>query len=78
MWSPRPEEADVSNVSRPDTGTPGWVVVTVVVAGVFAAIWVLGLVMSAIGVAIKLALSVAVLAAAAWFIVNALTGSSRR
>jgi len=68
----------VSNVSRPDTGTPGWVVVTVVVAGVFAAIWVLGLVLSAIGFVIKLALSVAVLAAAAWFIVNALTGGSRR
>ena len=68
----------MSNVSRSDTGTPGWVVVTVVVAGVFAAIWVLGLVLSAIGFIIKLALSVAVLAAAAWFIVNALTGKSRR
>ncbi len=68
----------MSNVDRPDTGTPGWVVVTVVVAGIFAAIWVLGLVLSAIGLIIKLVLSVAVLAAAAWFIVNALTGGSRR
>jgi hypothetical protein len=68
----------VSNVSRPDTGTPGWVVATVVVAGVFAAIWVLGLVLSAIGLLIKVVLSIAVLAAAAWFIVNALTGGSRR
>lgn len=68
----------MSNVSRPDTGTPGWVVLAVGVAGVFAAIWVLGLVLSAIGLIIKLVLSVAVLAAAAWFIVNALTGNKRR
>jgi hypothetical protein len=68
----------VSEGTRSETGMPGWVAVAIAVIVVVVGIWLIGAVMSAIGFLVKLALSVAVIAVIAWFLINAVTKGSNR
>jgi len=64
----------VSELERPGAGLPGWVVATLAIGGVLAAFWVVGVVMAAIGLLVRLALAVVVVVLIAAFVVSKLEG----